>query len=79
MKKSRPETSFVPGHFQATDFNPFEFIAWLGRGTCETLLSHKMNGLSGFRQATPQQNRQLHILVSNSKQYVDDFAGEFTF
>ena len=29
-----------------------------------------------FRKSTPLQNRQPTVLISNSKQYVDNFAGE---
>ena len=35
--------------------------------------------LNGFRESTPPQNRQLTILIGNSKKEVDDFLGEFTF
>jgi len=35
--------------------------------------------LISFRKSTPPQNRQLNILVSDSKQKVDDFVGELTF
>jgi hypothetical protein len=32
-----------------------------------------------FRKSTPSQKCQLIVLLSNSKQQVDDFAGELTF
>jgi hypothetical protein len=35
--------------------------------------------LISFRKSTPQQNRQLNILIGNSKQQVDDLVGELTF
>ena len=35
--------------------------------------------LIGFRNTTPPQNRQLIVLISNSKQYVDDMVGGLTF
>ena len=31
-----------------------------------------------FRKSTPPENRQFNISTSNSKQYVDDFAGDLT-
>ena len=42
-------------------------------------LSHRMYLLISFTESTPPQNRQLNILISNSKQPVDDFVGELTF
>ena len=42
-------------------------------------LSHTMDSLLSFRKSTPSQNRQLDILISDSKQYVDDFVGGLTF
>ena len=41
--------------------------------------SHSMNLLIRFRKSTPPQNRQLNVLIGNSKQQVDDFVGELTF
>ena len=35
--------------------------------------------LISSRKSTPPQSRQLNILISNSKEQVDDFAGELTF
>ena len=35
--------------------------------------------LISFRKSTPPQNRQLNILIGNSKQQVVDFVGELTF
>ena len=43
------------------------------------VLSHRMYLSISFRKSTPPQNRQLHILISGSKQYVADFVGELTF
>ena len=40
------------------------------------VLSHIMYLLISFRRSAPPQNRQLIVLVSNSKQYVDDFMGD---
>ena len=34
--------------------------------------------LIGFRKLNPPRNRQLDILISNSKQHVDDFWGKLT-
>ena len=42
-------------------------------------LSHRMYSLIGFRKSTSTQNRTLDILISNSKQQIDDFVGELTF
>ena len=39
----------------------------------------RWRGPSGFGKSTPPQNRQLNILISNSKQQVDDVVGEVTF
>ena len=39
-------------------------------------LSHTLYQLNGFRKSTPSQNHQLVVLISNSKQYVDDFVEE---
>ena len=41
-------------------------------------LSHIMHSLITFRKSTPQQNRQINISISNSKQQVDDFVRELT-
>ena len=38
-------------------------------------LSHRMYVLISFREATPPQNRQLNIWMSNFEQQVDDFVG----
>ena len=35
--------------------------------------------INWFQNSTPPQNRQLIVLIGNSKQYVDDFVGELTF
>jgi hypothetical protein len=43
------------------------------------ILSDTMYVLISFRKSIPQQNRQLQILISSSKQKVDDFVGELTF
>ena len=43
------------------------------------LLSDTMCLLISIRKSTPQQNRQLDILISNSEQQVDHFVGELTF
>ena len=42
-------------------------------------LSDTMHLSFSFRKATPPQNRQLDILISNGNQYVNDFVGDFTF
>ena len=42
-------------------------------------LSDTMYLLISFRKSTSPQNRQLNILISTSKQLVDDFVGELTF
>ena len=42
-------------------------------------LSDTIHLLISFRKATPPQNRQLNILISNAKQQVDDCVGELTF
>jgi len=42
-------------------------------------LSHGMYLLLSFRRSPPPQNRKLDILISDSKQKVDDFMGELTF
>ena len=39
--------------------------------------SHIMYELNGFRKSTPPQNRQLIVLTSDSKQWVNDFAGDW--
>ena len=43
------------------------------------VLSDTMCLLIGFEKSTPPQNRQLNIPISNNKQLIDDFVGEFTF
>jgi len=48
-------------------------------GKLLAFLSDTMYLLISFRMSTPPQNRQLNILIGNSKQYVDDFVGELTF
>ena len=40
-------------------------------------LPHKMYYLNGFRRSPPPQKRQLIVLISNSKQDVDDFVADF--
>ena len=35
--------------------------------------------LNSFTKSTPPKNRQLNILICNSKQRVEDFVGELTF
>ena len=50
----------------------------LGRGVM-VFLSDIMHRLFSFRKSTLPQNCQLNILISNSKQSVDDFAVELTF
>ena len=42
-------------------------------------LSDTMYLLISFRKSTPPQNRQLNILIGNSKRSVDEFVGELTF
>ena len=42
-------------------------------------LSDTMHSLISFRKSTPPQNRQLKILINNSKRRVDDLVGELTF
>ena len=42
-------------------------------------LSHGIYLLISFRKSIPAQNRQLNVLISKSKQEVDDFVGELTF
>jgi hypothetical protein len=42
-------------------------------------LSHTMYASKDFRKSTPPRNRQLHVLISNSKQQVGDFVGGVTF
>ena len=41
--------------------------------------SHTINRLNSFRKSTPPQNRQLIVLISNSKLSVFDFVGKSTF
>ena len=43
------------------------------------VLSDTTYSLISLRKSTPTQNRQLKILISNSKQLFDDFVGELTF
>jgi hypothetical protein len=38
-----------------------------------------MYQLDGFSKSNPPQNRQLIVLITDSKQLVDDFVGELTF
>jgi len=47
--------------------------------SCRETLSHRMSLLISFMKSTPPQNCQLDILISNIKQYVDDFVGELAF
>ena len=51
---------------------------WCGPGRCPGNLSDTMYLLIGVRKATPPENRQLDILVSRSKEQVDDFVGVLT-
>ena len=41
--------------------------------------SDTMSLLISFRNSTPPQNRQIDILISNNKRWVDDFVEELTF
>ena len=50
-------------------------INWAGL----VLLSHRMYLLISFRKSNPPQNRQLDILISDSKQQVVDFCGGVDF
>jgi hypothetical protein len=43
------------------------------------VVSHTIYQLNGFEKSTPPQDRQLIVLISNSKQYADDCMGELTF
>jgi hypothetical protein len=42
-------------------------------------LSHTRYCLDGFRESTPPHNCLLVVLISNRKQWVDEFLGELTF
>ena len=44
-----------------------------------SLLSHAINQSNVFRKSTPPENRQLAVLISNSKQSVHDFVEELNF
>ena len=43
------------------------------------IVSHTMYQSNGFRESTPPQNRQLNVLISDSKRLGDDFEGGGTF
>ena len=46
---------------------------------CKAILSDAMYLFISSRKPTPPQNSQIHISISTSKQYIDDFVGELTF
>ena len=65
---------------RALSYERGTLVVW--RGPIRTSvpdLSGIMYLLIGFRKSNPPRNRQLDILISNSKQHVDDFVGELTF
>ena len=43
------------------------------------VLSPKVHLFISFRRSIPQQHRQINILISNSRQQLDDFVGDLTF
>ena len=50
-----------------------------GEWSGKTHLSDTMYSSISLTMSTPPPNRQLNILISNSKQHVDGFVGEWTF
>ena len=51
------------------------------RGACPPipLFSRTIHQQNDFRKSLPLQNRQLVVLISDSKQLVNDFVGELTY